>query len=44
MYALDTAVMTKRQERQLEVAEVRLTQKDKISNENIRGTLKVDRF
>ena len=43
--------MRKRQERQLQVAEMGMlgffpgvTRKDKIRNEHIRGTLKVDRF
>ena len=51
MYGLETAAMTRRQEKQLEVAEMRMlrfslgvTRKDKIRNEFIRGTLKVDRI
>ena len=41
MYGLETAAMTKKQERQLEVAEMRMNE---IMNEHIRTTLMVDMF
>ena len=49
MYGLETVVVTKKQVEEMEVAEIKMlrfamevTRKDKIRNEYIRGTVKVE--
>ena len=51
MYGLETVAVTKKQEKEMEVAEMKnlrfsieVTRKDKIRNEYIRGTIKVERL
>ena len=51
MYGLETAALTKKQEAELEVAELRMlrfalgvTRMDKVRDEHIRGTAHVRRF
>ena len=51
LYGLETVALTKRQEAEMEVAELKMlrfslgvTRKDKIRNEYIRGTAQVRRF
>ena len=51
VYGLKTVAVTKKQVKEMEVAEMkmlrfamRVTRKDKIRNEHIRGTVKVERL